>query len=81
VNRKLAKAVVSCLRPSEKYPDVSELQRFKARDWQRRIGWLDRSGLALYLLRRLHSIGAGDVLPPGVLARFEQRIWQTTVFA
>jgi len=44
------------------------------RDWQRTFKWLDRSGLTLYLLQRLKSINATQLLPPPVLTRFEQNL-------
>jgi hypothetical protein len=69
MNRELADAVVGYLRFGEA-PDVSGLRLFKARDWQRTFRWLDTSGLTLYLLRRLHDLGATEVLPPAILTRF-----------
>jgi hypothetical protein len=71
MNRELAEAVVGCLRLSEEARDVGGLRRFKPRDWQHTFRWLDRSGLTLYLLRRLDSLGATELLPPAILTRFE----------
>jgi hypothetical protein len=72
MNRKLAEAVVGCLQLAGGTPDLSGLRYFKAGDWQRTFRWLDRSGLALYLLRRLQDLGATDLLPSAVRSRFER---------
>jgi hypothetical protein len=71
MNRELAEAVVGCLRLGGEGPDVTGLRHFKARDWRRTFRWLDRSGLTLYLLRRLHDLGATELLPPTIVARLE----------
>ena len=72
MNRELAEAVVECFQLGEETPEVSRLRNFNAREWQRTYGWLDRSGLALYLLRRLQDLGATELLPPEVRVRFER---------
>jgi len=71
MNRKLAKTTVDCLRLTDDAPDVDRLRGFTERNWRRTMLWLDHSGLTLYLLRRLHSLKATDVLPPSVFRRFE----------
>jgi len=74
VNRELAEAVVGCLSLSLETCDVNALSKFRVHDWHRTFNWLDRAGLTLYLLQRLKSIGASELLPPPVLARFEQNL-------
>jgi hypothetical protein len=76
MNRVLAGAVVGCLRVAGEAPDLNALRHFKARDWQRTFRWLDRSGLTLYFLRRLQSLAATELLPPSILARFEETLTQ-----
>jgi hypothetical protein len=76
MNRELAGAVVGCLRVAGEAPDLNALRHFKARDWQRTFRWLDRSGLTLYFLRRLQSLAATELLPPSILARFEETLTQ-----
>lgn len=74
VNRALAEAVVGCLSLSGETCDVNVLRKFRLHDWHRTFNWLDRAGLTLYLLQRLKSISATQLLPPPVLARFEQNL-------
>lgn len=74
VNRKLAEAIIGCLRLSGASYDFGQLARFSPRDWERTMGWIDRAGLTLYLLDRLRICGATGVLHPRVLARFEQNL-------
>jgi hypothetical protein len=74
VNRALAEAVVRCLSLSGDPPDVNVLGTFRLHDWERTVHWLDGSGLTLYLLERMRSIGATELLPAPVLARFEKNL-------
>jgi hypothetical protein len=74
MNRKLAEAIIGCLQLSGASYDFGKMARFSPRDWERTMGWIDRAGLTLYLLERLRACGATDVLPPPVLARFEQNL-------
>lgn len=74
VNRKLADAIIGCLRLSEAPYDFGKLARFSLRDWERTMGWIDRAGLTLYLFDRLRACEAIEVLPARVLARFEQNL-------
>ena len=74
VKRKLAEAIVSSLQLSGTPYDFSQLARFSPRDWARCLGWLDRSGLTLYLLQQLRDCDATEVLPPPLLSRFEQNL-------
>jgi Uncharacterised nucleotidyltransferase len=74
MNRALAEAIVGCLRLSGETGAVGVLGQFRLRDWERTFNWLDSAGLTLYLLRRLKSLGATELVPPPVLARFEQNL-------
>jgi hypothetical protein len=74
MNLKLAEAIISCLQLSGTSADFGRLARFSPLDWERTMGWIDRAGLTLYLLERLRDCGASEVLPPQVLARFEQNL-------
>jgi hypothetical protein len=74
MNRALAEAIVGSLRLSGETCAVSVLRKFRLRDWEHTLNWLDSAGLTLYLLRRLKSISATALVPPPVLARFEQNL-------
>jgi hypothetical protein len=74
MNRKLAEAIVGGLQLSGASYDFGRMARFSQRDWERTVGWIDRAGLTLYLVERLRACGATEVLPPRVLARFEQNL-------
>ena len=71
MNRELAKGVVDCLRLTGDTPEVDRLRKCSEGDWRPTLLWLDHAGLALYLLRRLQSLKATDILPPSILRRFE----------
>ena len=51
---------------------IAQLSSFRESEWKRNLLWLDASGLALYLLDRLRSLGCEDVLPPLILARLRE---------
>jgi hypothetical protein len=70
----LAEAVVRCLSLSREASEVDALRKFSTRDWERAYNWLDDSGLTLYLFQRLKTLNAAQVLPPAILARFEQNL-------
>ncbi len=72
MNRSLAEAIVSCLSLSA--GTCEGLKKFRLRDWERTFNWLDRAGLTLYLLQRQKSIGAAELIPLEVLARFKQNL-------
>jgi hypothetical protein len=74
INLKLAEAIIGCLQLSGASYDFGQMARFSPRDWERTMGWIDRAGLTLYLVERLRACGATEVLPPRVLARFEQNL-------
>ena len=74
VNRYLAEAIIGSLQLSGTPYDVTQLTHFSSRDWEQTLEWLDHSGLALYLLKRLRDEGATEVLPHEVIARLEQNL-------
>ncbi len=74
MKRRLAESIIDGLRLSGASYDFGQLGRFSPRDWEQSVGWIDRAGLTLYLLEQLRTCGATEVLPPRVLARFEQNL-------
>jgi|ERR1700722_5150439 hypothetical protein len=74
MNRKLARAIIDSLQMSGASYDFGQLARFSPSHWEQTQGWIDRAGLTLYLLERLSACGATEVLPPRILARFEQNL-------
>jgi hypothetical protein len=50
------------------------LMHISTKKWERSFYWLDASGMALYLLRRLEELGVADLLPPRVRARLVQNL-------
>jgi len=76
MNRELAKRIVDCLRLRGDPPDVDRLRQYSERDWRRTLLWLDHAGLTLYLLRRLQSLKAADVLPASIFRRFQHNLAQ-----
>lgn len=60
-------------------PDMcARLRGLSGMEWQRLLHWLDTSGLALYLLDRLHELKQTEILPPDVHARLQQNLADNT---
>jgi Uncharacterised nucleotidyltransferase len=60
-------------------PDTcARLRGLSGTEWQRLLHWLDTSGLALYLLDRLHELKQTEILPPDVHARLQQNLADNT---
>jgi len=60
-------------------PDrCARLRGLSGMEWQRLLHWLDTSGLALYLLNRLHELKQTEILPPDVHARLQQNLADNT---
>ena len=75
MNRRLARAVVDCLRfDSSAAPALDRIARFGERDWKTSYRWLDDSGLVLYFLHRLTELQAENVLPACVRDRFKDNL-------
>lgn len=50
------------------------LSALKYRDWKRSYPWLDASGMALYFLDQLQTLGIEDALPAATLGRLRQNL-------
>jgi putative nucleotidyltransferase-like protein len=71
---KLAEAIVGFLSFSDEACDqVSQLIKFSDRDWNRALGWLDDTGLALYFLQKLKDTDVANAVPALVLSGLEKR--------
>jgi hypothetical protein len=71
---KLAEAIIGFLSFSgEQCAQVPQLIKFSERDWDRTLGWLDDTGLALYFLQKLKDTGVAGVVPALVLSGLEKR--------
>lgn len=53
---------------------ATQLGEFTERDWQRTLRWLDLTGLALYLLDRITSLGVQNCLPNPILERLQRNL-------
>lgn len=71
---RLAEHIVGVLRYEADRGSVSLLERHTAREWKQVLPWLDASGLALYFLDRIVTLGASAALPPATLARLRQNL-------
>ena len=77
MNLALAQAVVDCLKTPHMTPRCSTLlEPFTLGDWERTLHWLDLTGLALYLWRRLGDSLATNAVPPAVRVRLERNQMQ-----
>ncbi len=73
MNRSLAAAVLATFRDGEAREHHRRFEPFSAYDWQASLRWLDASGLALYFLDRVKSLGLLDAIPHTLTAQLEQR--------
>ncbi len=73
MDRQLSAAVLATFRDADGDRHRSSLQAFSARRWTRSLYWLDASGLALYFLDRVKSLGIQDALAAPTLNQLEQR--------
>jgi Uncharacterised nucleotidyltransferase len=73
MNRGLPEAVIATFREEERGAHRERLGRFTVRDWRRHIHWLDTSGLALYFLNRITTLGLEKSVPVTVLGELQQR--------
>ena len=73
VNRRLAEAIVTTFfREGVSRNNESTLAPFTLRDWEHTCGWLNASGLALYLLDRIRRMGLEEMVPGKILGRLNQ---------
>jgi hypothetical protein len=72
-NPRLAEAIVDSFRSS---PEHSRrwLSRFTVADWQRTEFWLDASGLALYFIRRIESLGIEEAVNTALTLRLRSKL-------
>jgi hypothetical protein len=61
-----------------RYAVAEWLGGYSEREWRNTLTWLDTSGLALYLLDHLTSLGLQELLPAIVLARLQQNLADNT---
>jgi hypothetical protein len=72
-DRRVVDAVVAtfCDSPERSRERLAALEY---RDWARTYHWLDASGMALYFLDELQTLGIEDALPTAVIERFSQNL-------
>jgi len=73
--RKLKQAVLACMHRTTDEAAAS-FAPFNERDWKAALFWLDVSGMALYLLDRVKSLGIEACLPSAILARIENNLYE-----
>jgi hypothetical protein len=74
MNRRLAEAVLATFRDEDEAAHRRQLADFGVHDWRRTLHWLDASGLALYFLDRLKSLGLEGTVPFEILTGLESRL-------
>jgi len=72
VNKHLARAIVAAFREAKRDALYHRLAAYTREDWSRTHNWLDASGLELYFLERLKTLGIEDALPIEVRVEMEQ---------
>jgi hypothetical protein len=70
LNRDLAREIVGFLHVSGRpASSIARLETFTRSDWDRTLGWLHLTGLALLFWNQLQDQGYGDAVPPEVGSR------------
>jgi Uncharacterised nucleotidyltransferase len=72
-DRRVVEAVITTFCGSAE-TSMQRLSVLRERDWVRSYYWLDASGLALYFVAELESLGIEDVLPAEVLGRLRENL-------
>ena len=72
VNEHLARAIVATFRETKRDVLYRRLAAYTREDWSRSLNWLDASGLELYFLERLKTLGIEDAVPMVVRVEMEQ---------
>jgi hypothetical protein len=73
MDRQLAATVIATFRDGSAASHQERLHKYTARQWRRNLGWLDASGLALYLLQRLRFLDIEDAIPESALQELKER--------
>jgi len=72
VNKHLARAIVATFRETKRDALYRRLAAYTREDWSRSHNWLDASGLELYFLERLKTLGIEAAVPIEVRVEMEQ---------
>jgi hypothetical protein len=73
VRHALAEAIVDFLSFSNDASNrVGDFKRFRPREWEHALLWLDDAGLAFYFLQKLKSTNRADQVPAWLLSQLEQ---------
>jgi hypothetical protein len=70
-NKHLARAIIATFREVPQNDLYGRLVAYTQDDWARSYDWLDTSGLELYFLERLKTLGIEGAVPEDVRARME----------
>lgn len=73
VDERIAEAVIASFTDSQER-SMARLSAFSRKDWKRAYPWLIASGMTLYFLDRLQTLGIEDSLPPATIAKFQQNL-------